>query len=106
VLDLRDAGHPFETWVWGFVQGCPIQSAWKRQEDVPVETPLSTAISRALKASSFQFVGPTTTYAWMQAVGLVNDHVRSCFRHDEVARLGRARQHERAAVVRASTIPH
>lgn len=87
VLDLREAGHPFERWAWSFVNGKPICGSYRRQEDVPAETPLSAEISRALKARSFKFVGPVSVYAWMQAVGLVNDHVNSCFRHHEVARL-------------------
>jgi DNA-3-methyladenine glycosylase I len=88
-LELRDAGHVFSTWIWSFTDGTPIQNAWETQGDVPTVTPLATEISTALKAKGFKFVGPTMVYAWMQAAGLVNDHIVSCFRHAEVKRLAR-----------------
>jgi DNA-3-methyladenine glycosylase I len=87
-LSLRETGHEFSEWIWSFVGGKPIQSAWASQEEVPADSPLAAKISKALKAKGFKFVGPTMIYAWMQAVGLVNDHVTSCFRHPEIARLG------------------
>ena len=86
-LTLRENGREFSEWIWSFVGGTSIQNTWTNQEDVPTETPLSAEISKALKAEGFKFVGPTIVYAWMQAVGLVNDHVRSCFRYREVERL-------------------
>ena len=88
-LELRESGHDFSAWIWSFVGGAPIQNAWERQEEVPPVTPLADEISKALKAKGFKFVGPIMVYAWMQAVGLVNDHIVPCFRHAEIGRLAR-----------------
>lgn len=73
--------------LWGFVDGQPVQNRWATLGDVPAETPTSTAMSKELKRRGFRFVGPTICYAYMQACGLVNDHVTTCFRHAECARL-------------------
>jgi DNA-3-methyladenine glycosylase I len=86
-LAMLDAGEDFSDWCWDFTEGRPIQNRWKAQQDVPAVTPLANKVSSALKDKGFKFVGPTKAYAWMQAVGLVNDHVVSCFRHAEVATL-------------------
>lgn len=83
-LAMRDAGEDFARFCWGFVDGRPLQNAWAGRADVPTDTPLSRDISRALKARGFKFVGPVITYAWMEAVGMVNDHVTPCFRHQAV----------------------
>jgi DNA-3-methyladenine glycosylase I len=88
---MRDRGEGFGTFVWSVVGGAPIQNAWRRQEDVPAETPLAHTMATALKAKGFTFVGPVLVYAWMQATGLVNDHVTRCFRHAEVKQLARPR---------------
>ena len=71
--------------LWSFVDGTPVQHAWRAMGDVPATTPASDAMSKALKRAGFRFVGPTICYALMQSAGLVNDHVVSCFRYDEVA---------------------
>lgn len=71
--------------LWGFVDGRPQQNGFARHEQIPPETPLSLRISKALKAEGFRFVGPTTIYAMMQSVGMVNDHLRACHRHDACA---------------------
>lgn len=73
--------------LWDFVEGQPIQNRFTDFSQVPPETPLSRTISKALKARGFRFVGPTTVYAMMQAVGIVNDHITSCYRHDACASL-------------------
>jgi DNA-3-methyladenine glycosylase I len=73
--------------IWSFVDGHPIQNGWTSLDAVPAETPHSKAMSVALKRRGFAFVGPTICYAFMQACGLVNDHVVGCFRHRECARL-------------------
>jgi DNA-3-methyladenine glycosylase I len=73
--------------LWTFVGGAPIQNRFRRLPELPAETPESKAMSKELKRRGFRFVGPTTCYAFMQAVGMVNDHTVDCFRHDEVARL-------------------
>jgi len=80
-LKLREEGHDFATFVWGLAGGRPIPL---RGTKVPTQTPLSERISRELKARGFRFVGPVIVYAWMQAVGIVNDHHPACFRRRQV----------------------
>jgi DNA-3-methyladenine glycosylase I len=87
-LNMRDRGEDFSAFCWAFVDGKPLQNRWKEGE-VPAQTPLAVDVSKALKAKGFKFVGPVIVYAWMQAVGLVNDHLTYCYRHDEVKRLAR-----------------
>jgi DNA-3-methyladenine glycosylase I len=70
--------------LWSFVGGAPIVNKWRRLGDIPAETAESRAMSKELKKRGFRFVGPTICYALMQACGLVNDHVMSCFRYAEV----------------------
>ncbi len=70
--------------IWQFVDGKPVQNRWESLQDIPDQTPVSTAMSKDLKRKGFRFVGPTICYAFMQAVGMVNDHVVHCFRHREV----------------------
>jgi DNA-3-methyladenine glycosylase I len=84
VLALRDAGESLEGLLWQFVDGEPRQNRWRTLADVPAQTDESRALSRELKRRGFRFVGPTVCYALMQAVGMVNDHVVSCFRHAEL----------------------
>ena len=79
-LAMADAGEDFSTFVWTLAGGAPIQNAWRSTDDIPAKTPLSEAISAALKRRGFKFVGPVIVYAWMQATGIVNDHVADCFR--------------------------
>jgi DNA-3-methyladenine glycosylase I len=79
-LKMEANGESFSTFAWSFVGDVPA----KIRGDVPARTPLSETISVALKQRGFKFVGPTTVYAWMQATGLVNDHVSGCFRRNEV----------------------
>ena len=74
--------------LWSFVDGAPRVNRWVRSSQVPSETPESRAMSKALKGRGFKFVGPTICYALMQSAGLVNDHLRSCFRHEECQRPG------------------
>jgi DNA-3-methyladenine glycosylase I len=75
-----------DAYLWDFVGGEPIVGAWRRLAELPAETELSRALSRDLKRRGFRFVGPTVCYAFMQAVGLVNDHTTDCFRFAELAR--------------------
>ena len=79
----------FDAWCWRYVEGVPLQPRPAGMAEVPTETDLSRRISRDLKAAGFRFCGPTIVYAWMQAVGMVNDHVAGCHRHGPVAALGR-----------------
>jgi DNA-3-methyladenine glycosylase I len=78
------------TFLWSFLDGRPQINEHKSSKTVPAETPTSRAISKALKAEGFRFVGPTTVYAFMQAVGMVNDHLLSCARYEPCAKLQRA----------------
>jgi DNA-3-methyladenine glycosylase I len=80
-LAVQQQHGSFDAWLWGFVGGQPIQNRRKKPGDVPAQTPESQALSRALAERGFRFVGPTICYAYMQAVGLVNDHLTGCFRH-------------------------
>jgi DNA-3-methyladenine glycosylase I len=81
VLELES----LDEYLWGFVEGEPIVNRWKTLAEIPAETAESKAMSKDLKKRGFRFVGPTVCYAFMQATGLVNDHVVDCFRHRELA---------------------
>ncbi|MEO0342870.1 MAG: DNA-3-methyladenine glycosylase I [Pseudomonadota bacterium] len=74
----------FSNLIWSYVDGTPIQNNWETLDQVPVVTEISLRMSKDLKKRGFNFCGPTIVYAWMQACGLVNDHLVTCFRHDEV----------------------
>jgi DNA-3-methyladenine glycosylase I len=80
-LKLADAGQDFSTFVWTLAGGKPIQNRWKSTGEVPAKTPLSETMSKELKTLGFKFVGPVIVYAWMQATGIVDDHLVTCFRH-------------------------
>ena len=82
---MREEHGPFADWLWDLVGGAPRTNRWRSLSKVPAETPESRALSKALKAAGFRFVGPTTCYAFMQAVGMVNDHLVGCYRHAEIA---------------------
>ena len=74
----------FDRYVWGFVGGKPRRNAWRSMAEIPARTPESDALSKDLLKRGFTFVGPTICYAFMQAVGMVNDHLVTCFRHRQV----------------------
>nr|MBN2278570.1 DNA-3-methyladenine glycosylase I [candidate division Zixibacteria bacterium] len=76
-------GH-FADYIWDFVDGRPVRNRWKTIKELPAETYLSKTMSRDLKRNGFRFVGPTICYAFMQAVGMVNDHIIDCFRYKEL----------------------
>ncbi|HTN33099.1 MAG TPA: DNA-3-methyladenine glycosylase I [Marinobacter sp.] len=82
-LSLKNKGVSFSEFLWSFVGGSPVQNAWGSFEEVPVSTPESEAMSRELKRAGFNFVGPTIVYAFMQATGMVNDHMIYCRQHQE-----------------------
>lgn len=84
VLDVRNELGSLDAYVWSFVDGKPIVGKWKGLGDIPAVTPESTAMSKDLKRRGFRFVGPTVCYAFMQACGLVQDHVAFCFRYREL----------------------
>lgn len=83
-LAVQEACGSFDQFIWGFVDGRPIQNAWRSLDQVPARTEQSDAMSKELKRRGFRFVGSTICYAFMQAVGMVNDHLVDCFRHDQL----------------------
>lgn len=85
VLRLREEQGSFDAYLWRFVDGTPIQGRWQRLQDVPAKTDIAEALSKDLRRRGFRFVGPTICYAFMQAVGMVNDHVIGCFRQPQLA---------------------
>lgn len=84
VLAVRQELGSFSSYLWGFVGGRPIQNRWESMKEVPAETTQSKTMSKDLLKRGFRFVGPTICYAFMQAVGMVNDHVTGCFRYEEI----------------------
>lgn len=90
-LDAADRGEDFSQWVWSFVDGRPVVGSWSDYRQAPTRTSVSEALSKDLKRRGHKFVGPVIVYAWMQAVGLVNDHELACPRRAEVG------EHERTA---------
>ena len=83
-LELQNAGQSFDRFLWGFVGGRPKRNAWKSLRQLPARTKESDQMSQALVAKGFRFVGPTICYAFMQAVGMVNDHLVACYRYREL----------------------
>lgn len=85
-LAVQEEFGTFDEYIWGFVGGVPKRNAWKSLKEVPAKTPESDAMSKDLKRRGFKFVGSTICYAFMQAVGMVNDHLVGCFRHGELSK--------------------
>jgi DNA-3-methyladenine glycosylase I len=83
-LQVQEQHGSFDAYIWQFVGGKPVQNRWKTHKSVPAKTALSVALSKDLLKRGFRFVGPTICYAFMQATGIVNDHVVSCFRYKQV----------------------
>jgi DNA-3-methyladenine glycosylase I len=83
-LKLLEEHESFDSYIWSFVKGRPVQNSWKTIQEIPAKTRESEAMSRSLHHKGFRFVGPTICYAFMQAVGLVNDHTVDCFRYKEL----------------------
>ena len=88
-LNVQEEFGSFSEYIWGFVDGKPIQNKFRKDSDVPATSPQSDALSKDLKKRGFRFVGSTIVYAHMQATGLVNDHVIGCFRYRPCALLGK-----------------
>jgi DNA-3-methyladenine glycosylase I len=87
-LAVQEEFGSFDRFMWRFVGGRPTQNAWRQLQQVPSRTPESDALSKDLRTRGFAFVGSTICYAHMQAIGMVNDHLVSCFRHRELSRKG------------------
>jgi len=83
-LQVQKEFGSFDRYIWQFVDGEPIQNSWRKMTDIPSSTPESAAMSKDLQKRGFKFSGPTICYAFMQAVGMVNDHVAGCFRYKEI----------------------
>lgn len=88
-LDMRDKGEDFSQFIWSFTNGRVVQNQWSEIGQVPAQTRVAEEMSKALKAKGFKFVGPVIVYAFMQATGVVNDHLTCCHRHEQVKRLAR-----------------
>jgi DNA-3-methyladenine glycosylase I len=87
VMGIRKAFGSFDSYIWRYVDYTPIQNGWESGAEIPARTELSDRMSKDLKQRGFSFVGTTICYSFMQAVGMVNDHVARCFRHEEVKRM-------------------
>ena len=85
-LDMQERGEDFSKFLWAFTDGKPLQPAF--EEQVPAQTPVAVDMAKALKSKGFKFCGPVIVYAFMQAVGITNDHLTCCFRHSEIRRIG------------------
>ena len=83
-LEMQDECGTFADWLWDHVDGTPIRGDWKKVTDIPAVTPLAEGISKSLKRRGMSFVGPTIIYAYLQAVGVVNDHYRGCWKSVEL----------------------
>lgn len=83
-LEIRAEEGSLDAWLWSFVDGAPVRNRWRTMEEVPASTERSESMARALGKRGFRFLGPTTCYAFMQAVGMVDDHLVTCFRHGEI----------------------
>jgi DNA-3-methyladenine glycosylase I len=90
-LAIMESGPGFSDFLWDYLDGKPKLNKFRTRKQVPAETALSKKISKELVARGFKFVGPTIVYAFMQAVGMVNDHLVACHRHAAVAKLARKR---------------
>ena len=86
-LDMREKGEDFSQFIWSFTNGRVVQNQWSEIGQVPAQTRVAEEMSKALKAKGFKFVGPVIVYAFMQATGVVNDHLTCCHRHEQVKRL-------------------
>lgn len=84
IIRVQEEFGSFDNYIWSFVDGEPIHNHWKTMDEVPANTEISDRLAKDLKARGFKFVGSTIIYAHMQAVGMVNDHLTSCFRYSEI----------------------
>lgn len=87
-LEIASEYGTFCNFIWNYVEGRPIQNTWRSMDELPAHTPLASRIAKDMKQRGFKFLGPTTIYAHMQAAGLVNDHLVSCFRYETIRAMG------------------
>ena len=83
-LNILDSGETFDNFIWSISEGKVINNRWEYKNQIPTETVESNLLSKKLKSKGFKFCGPTICYAYMQAIGVVNDHLVNCFRHDQI----------------------
>ncbi len=83
-LDVQKEAGSFDAYIWSFVNGKPVRNKWRAMSEVPARTAAADAMSKDLLKRGFKFVGPTICYAYMQAVGMVNDHLVDCFRYRQI----------------------
>lgn len=88
-LEIRDEFGSFSDYLWGFTGGIPVTNTWEKLSEIPASTELSVTVSRDLKKRGFRFMGPTIVYAHLQATGVVNDHLVSCFRYQDILNLSK-----------------
>ena len=88
-LEIQDEFGSFSDYLWGFTGGVPVTNSWEELLEIPASTELSVAVSRNLKKRGFRFMGPIIVYSHLQATGVVNDHLVSCFRYDEILELSK-----------------
>ena len=88
-LEIQDEFGSFSDYLWGFTGGVPVTNSWEKLSEIPASTELSVAVSRDLKKRGFRFMGPIIVYSHLQATGVVNDHLISCFRYGEILDLGK-----------------
>ena len=88
-LEIQKEFGSFSDYLWGFTGGVPVTNAWEELSEIPASTELSVTVSRDLKKRGFHFMGPTIVYAHLQATGVVNDHLVSCFRYEEILGLSK-----------------
>ena len=86
-LSMQEKYTSFDNYIWQFVNGVPLQNFWKTLSEVPAQTDISIVMSKDMKQRGFSFVGPTSCYAYMQATGMVNDHLVDCFRYNQLSQL-------------------
>ena len=91
VIQIQEEYGSLDAYLWSYVDGAPIENEWESMDEPPVKTALAERMSKDLKKRGFNFVGPTICYAFMQAVGMVNDHTTDCFRHKEIKQLNQAK---------------
>ncbi len=80
-LQIQDEHESFSTYIWSFVDGDPVRNKWRKQIELPATSPVSDALAKDMKQRGFKFLGSTVLYAHMQATGMINDHLQSCFRY-------------------------
>jgi DNA-3-methyladenine glycosylase I len=90
-LELAEQEGSFSKWLWSWVDGKPVKNRFRKQDQVPSQTPLAEAISKELKQRGFSFVGPTIVYAYLEAVGVVDDHLEGCFRRKSATQSAQVR---------------